>query len=466
MHRHTNPRIPVRFLQIRQVGMLLISFISLSLFIRHIYRYDFISINGSPHTAMVFDFMELLFNELNTITKYLLMILSMDIKRIIRDDDLDELSRYISQYTYYPGFNILHETISRDKLEMSRMIIEKCPQMTSGQDYPSGMTPLMYAIIAGDMEFIQLFDGCAEAFSTRNYMGDPPLFIGIAHLDFRGIRYILDQDPSAIYSVNELGHTPLHIASMCGCSSDIMRFLYNLNRESNGPDALGSFPLHLYGNISDSLRFIDAGAFSSPRAANEETGGLAWLASIDPDVLHLRNNKGNLPIHEFSVLFSVENSQLFKEICAVVTMCPESLLVRNNIGELPIHISAFYHDVSLVTMNLVIFPHLLYETHKARNVLSFFESSSDETKLRIIVSTRRANIELREEFWKFIPRPLPGLEKHMLDFPPTVWNRVFAHLTRKKRGVIQERYYLVEKFMRSKKIILPQEIVNKICLQS
>lgn len=379
----------------------------------------------------------------------------MNIRQIMRDDNLDELLKYILKYTYYPGFNILHETISRDKLEMSRVIIDKCPRMTSGQDYPSGMTPLMYAIVAGDMKFIRLFDGCTEAFSIRNYMGDPPLFIGIAHLDFHGIQHILDQDPSAIYSVNDSGHTPLHVASMCGCSSDIMSFLYDLNRESNSPDALGNFPVHLYGSVSDSLRFIDA---------NEEMGGLAYLASIDPDVLHVRNNKGNLPIHELSVLFSVEGSQLFKEICAVATTCPESLLVRNNIGELPIHISAFYHDVSLVIMNLVISPHLLYETHRARNVLSIFEPSSDETKLRVIVSTHRANVELREEFWKFIPRPLPGLEKHMLEFPSSVWPRIFVHLTRKKRGVIQERYYLVEKFLRSKNITLPREIVNKICL--
>lgn len=379
----------------------------------------------------------------------------MNIKQIIRDNNLDELLRYILKYTYYPGFNILHETISRDKLEMSRVIIDKCPQMTSGQDYPSGMTPLMYAIVAGNMEFIQLFDGCAEAFSTRNHVGDPPLFIGIAHLDFRGIQYILDQDPSAIYSVNESGHTPLHIASMYGCSSDIMRFLYDLNRESNGPDATGSFPVHLYGSISDSLRFIDS---------NEEMGGLAYLASIDPDVLYMQNNKGNLPIHELSVLFSEEGSQLFKEICAVATTCPKSLLARNNIGELPIHISAFYHDVSLVITNLVISPHLLYETHKARNVLSIFEPSSDKTKLRVVLATQRANVELREEFWKFVPRPLPGLEKHMLEFPPSVWHRIFVHLTRKKRGVIRERYYLVEVFLRSKNITLPPEIVDKICL--
>lgn len=380
----------------------------------------------------------------------------MNIKQIIRDNDLDKLSSYISQYTYYPGFNILHETISRDKLEMSRLIIEKCPQMTSGQDFPSGMTPLMYAIIAGDMEFIRLFDGCTEAFLTRNYVGDPPLFIGIAHLDFPGIRYILDQDPSAIYHVNELGHTPLHIASMYGCSSDIMRFLYDLNQESNGPDATGSFPVHLYGSISDSLRFVDA---------NQDMGGLAYLANIDPNILYIQNNKGNLPIHELSVLFSVEGSQLFKEICAVAALYPESLLVRNNIGELPIHISAFYHDVSLVIMNLIIFPHLLYETHKARNVLSIFELSSDKTKLDVIVlAMQRANIELREEFWKFVPRPLQGLENHVLEFPQTVWHRIFIHLTRKKRGVIRERYYLIGKFLRSRNIMLPPEIIDKICL--
>lgn len=96
------------------------------------------------------------------------------------------------------------------------MIVKNYPILAVGQDFPSGRTPLMYAIINGDMSYISLFDGYEEAYSTTDFEGNTPLHLAVSKLDIEKITHILKQYPHALYSVNNNGETPLHIASLHG----------------------------------------------------------------------------------------------------------------------------------------------------------------------------------------------------------------------------------------------------------
>jgi len=384
----------------------------------------------------------------------------MDILNSIKTNNIKQFERLIDNYVpLHGGFNILHETICREQYEMSRIIIQKFKNLV-GQDYPSGSTPLMYAIIACDMKFIKLFDGHI-AYSTRTYEGDTPLHISITHLDLEGVKYILNQDPSAIRKTNDAGHTPLHTALLNGISCDIVRFLYETDQNQNKIDPRGNYPIHLYGQVNEFMRFTNA---------DQHTGALTFIAKKAPETLLKKNNKGNLPIHELMTMFTTNTSKLFQEICYIIDLCPESLLVRNNFGELPIHIAAFYHDVWLTSKIIDIYPYLLYEpiytsSESKKSVLDYF-SFAPNTVILQLVRCLMKHENLLDSFWEFIPRPLIGLECYLHEMTPDIRNKMFVHLIRKSRHKLKERYLLLGYYFRSINIIMEPEIIDRIVLRS
>jgi ankyrin repeat protein len=378
--------------------------------------------------------------------------------KAIKDNDLQHFKECLERYIPYDGFNILHETICRQRFEMSSMIVRAFPSLAEGRDYPAGYTPIMYAIKVGDMRSVRIFDGMENAYSTTNNDGDTPLHVAIAYLDLDDIKHVLQQFPQALHSVNTAGHTPLHVASMHGAHVDVLRLLCEQNREINIPDHNGNYPIHRYGDVNEYSRFEDAG----PNAES-----LTFLASLDTDILLKKNKKGNLPIHELAVLFAPSNSKLLQQIYAVVDMRPETLLVRNNFGELPIHICGFYHDVGLISKNLQVYPHLLYETTPdSLTILDMFSRASNKTKGDLVISVIKSKSQLLDAFWSFIPTPLPGLENHMCDMNRETRGKLIHFLTRETKRLLKDRYYMLESFYSSRNITMERDVADTILWRS
>jgi hypothetical protein len=382
----------------------------------------------------------------------------MNILKAIKENDIHRFEELLVTYVPYHGFNILHETICRERLHMAKLIVKSYPILTVGQDFPTGRTPLMYAIIHGDMDYISLFDGHEEAYLTSDFEGNTPLHLAVSRLDIEQITYILKQYPHALYSVNISGQTPLHIASIHGVDVEIAKFLYDQDPTNNIPDYYGNYPIHAYGDNAAAVRFLDY---------YPDYGTLSFLANADRSTLLKRNHKGNVPIHEISLLFCVKTSKLFYEICHVIDICPESLLVRNNIGELPIHISGFHNDVDITCKMIETFPHLVYETTTAgKNILDMFEKTYDAHKLELISCILQTKVHLRRSFWNFAPQPLPGVEDILISLKPDVRTKMSHYLTRKAKKKIQNMYLAVGTYTRSRNMCLEQEIVDKIVLTS
>lgn len=380
----------------------------------------------------------------------------MNILKAIKENDIHSFEELLVTYIPYHGFNILHESICRERFHMAKLIVKNYPILTVGQDFPTGRTPLMYAIIDGDMDYISLFDGHEEAYLTTDFEGNTPLHLAVSRFDIKQLTHILKQYPPALYSVNISGETPLHIASLHGVDVNIVKFLYDQGH--NIPDYYGNYPIHSYGSNDDVARFSDY---------YQEHSTLAFLANADRSTLLKKNNKGNLPIHELLVLFCVKTSKLFHEICYVIDMCPESLLVRNNIGELPIHISGFHNDVDITCKMIETYPHLIYETTTAgKNILDMFEKTYDTHKLELITCILRTDVELRQTFWNFVPRPLPGAEQILLSLNQDIRTKMYLYLTRKAKKKIQNMYTYVGIYTRSRDIRIEKEIVDKIILKS
>ena len=382
----------------------------------------------------------------------------MNILKAIKENDIKAFEELLVAYVPYHGFNILHETICRERLYMAKLIVKSYPILTVGQDFPTGRTPLMYAIIHGDMDYISLFDGHEEAYLTSDFEGNTPLHLAVSRLDIEQITHILKQYPHALYSVNISGQTPLHIASIHGVDVEIAKFLYDQDPNNNIPDYYGNYPIHAYGDNAADVRFLDH---------YPEHGTLSFLANADRSTLLKRNHKGNIPIHELSLLFCVKTSKLFHEICHVIDTCPESLLVRNNIGELPIHISGFHNDVDITCKMIEMFPRLIYETTTAgKNILDMFEKTYEIHKLELITCILKTDVELRDSFWNFVPRPLPGVEHILLSLNHYVRLKMSHYLTRKAKKKIQNMYLAVGTYSRSRNVRIEKEIIDKIILSS
>jgi len=382
----------------------------------------------------------------------------MNINKAIKENDIHSFEKLLVTYVPYHGHNILHDAISRERLHMAKLIIKNYPILTVGQDFPTGRTPLMYAIIDGDMDYVRLFDGHEEAYLTADFEGNTPIHLAVSRLDIEQITHIINQYPPALYSVNISGQTPLHIASIHGVDVNIVKFLYERAPELNTPDYYGNYPIHSYGDNATAVRFLDY---------YPEYNTLAFLANADKSTLLKRNHRGNIPIHELSLLFCTKTSKLFHEICHVIDTCPETLLVRNNIGELPIHISGFHNDVDITCKMIELFPHLIYETTTAgKNILDMFEKTYNTYKLALISCILGTEIELRSSFWSFAPHPLPGVEDILMSLKPDVRTKMFHYLTRKVKKKIQNMYLALGKYTRSRNIPLEQEILDKIVLKS
>ena len=316
----------------------------------------------------------------------------------------------------------------------------------------------MYAIKTGDMRSVHIFDGVESAYSTTNNDGDTPLHLAIAYLAPDDVKHVLQQHPRASQSINIMGHTPLHIAAMNGAHVDVLRLLYEHNQGINIPDNRGNYPVHVYGNINEYSRFEDA---------DPSTGSLDFLASLHTEILCKKNGKGNLPIHELAMLFATPESKLLQQIHTIVDMRPETLLVRNNAGELPIHICGFYHDVGLVTKNLQVYPHLLYETTPGGiSVLDMFSRASNKSKGDLVVSVIKSKAQLLDAFWNFIPTPLPGLENYMHDLDRANREKLLYFLTLKTKRLVRDRHFMLETYYGSRNLTMERDVADTILWRS
>ena len=382
----------------------------------------------------------------------------MNINKAIKENDMHSFEELLVTYVPYHGHNILHDAISRERPHMAKMIIKNYPILTVGQDFPTGRTPLMYAIIDGDMDYIRLFDGCEEAYITPDYEGNTPLHLAVTRLDIKQISHILNQEPSVIYATNISGETPLHMAALHGVDVEIVKFLYDKNPKQNISDFYGNYPLHVYGSNDDVARFLDY---------YPEHGTLAFLANVDRSILLKPNHKGNLPIHELSLLFCLKTSKLFRDICHVLDLCPESLSIRNNIGELPIHIAGFHNDIDITCKMIEMSPRLIYETTSAgKNILDMFEKTYDIHKLSLITCILSTDVELRRPFWNFVSRPLPGVEKILLSLKHDTRTKMFHHITKKAKKKIQDMFMAFGIYTRYRNVRIEKEIIDRIVLSS
>jgi len=324
----------------------------------------------------------------------------MKITDIIKTGNVALFKAALHGYTHsINGYNVLHETIARDAVELARVALDECPELIYGEDYPSRDGPLTYAIKSLDMELITLFDKYDIAFGIPNATGQLPLVAAIKTRCPDIISYVLNKNPLALASKDHKDRTPLHIASRYGCSADILSIVYT--DEQNVPDSHGNYPLHLFADLACDDNYTGSGG-----------GSVEFLVAKGPEVLLKRNKCGNNPLHTLASVACKVNTTFFNDLVSALNF--DSLRMKNNSGLLPVHIASLFHHIPLVTKMLVACPDTLYETTPtSKSIFSFLEICHDREKLEVIVCILSGDFEVKDALWNFISPNFPGLETHL-----------------------------------------------------
>lgn len=363
------------------------------------------------------------------------------------------LDRYTHPGAFVDGYNILHETISRGQLELSKIAIKKCPDFLYGGDFPYRNSPCIYAINTLDINMIKIFDEHDVAFSLKNENGDLPLIFAIKTKNIEIILYVLNKYPNGLIEKNNKGQTPLHIAAQYGCSSDILEIIYTKSQDI--PDTLGNFPLHLYGEYvsEDKHRF------------NNFEGSVSFLYKRNPEVLFEKTRSGNAPIHCLASLCPKKDSILFNDIVSILK--PETLSITNRVGMLAVHIASLYHNVELVKEMISVNSYILYETTPtSKTIFDFLENCSNNEKLSLISHILTGRFELRQRFWDFIPIGLHNLEKHLHAVNHELLSVCMAYVSNRGKYHIKKNLFALHKFTRNNNIFVEPEILTTILLRS
>ncbi|AGE57050.1 ankyrin repeat-containing protein [Acanthocystis turfacea Chlorella virus NE-JV-3] len=328
---------------------------------------------------------------------FLFTRLRMKIIDIIKAGDPALFRTAVRQYTHtFNSYNILHETIARGNVELAKIALDECPDLIYGSDYPSQEGPLVYAIKSLDMDLIMLFDNYDAAFELPNYVGQLPIIAAIKTKCPDIISYVANKCPNALLSKDHKDRTPLHIAARYGCSADILSAVYT--RAQDVPDSSGSYPLHIFGDLScdDNYEY-------------GRGGSVDYLISKNPDALTKTNKSGNTPLHTMASAPCRPGTTFFKDL--VSALKPEALRTKNKSGMLPVHIASLFHHVPLVNEMLTACPDTLYETTPtSKTIFSFLEICHDIEKLEFVGCILSGDFEIKEKLWNFIPPNLKGLE--------------------------------------------------------
>jgi ankyrin repeat protein len=389
----------------------------------------------------------------------------MEITKAIKDNDIQRFKKLLADFRPLPsGYNIAHEAVSSSRKEMLQLILEKFPELIHGDDFPNGYTPLMYAITGCDIELLSVFDPYPEAYSIKNNDDEFPLHFAVKTKDLDVIKFVYSRNENAIRYRNSKGHHPLHIAACYGCEIDIVRFLYDKYPEQNNvSDTNGNYPLHLCGKFLMDERYI---------ASYYTEGTVVFLAKANPDILKTSNKSGDIPIHLLATLYTTPlvNSVLVEDIREVVNMSPETLLIENNSGFLPVHIASMFMDFQLVDMFMESYPETIYTcTKKGKTVLDYLECTNFKDKCKFISKVLTMCERPREEFWDFIPKQLPGIEKYLHTIRTKNQHnfyRILQHVTKKIREDLIHKYKILHVFYTRKNIYLEKEIIDNIVLKS
>jgi hypothetical protein len=346
---------------------------------------------------------------------------------------------------------------------MAQHVLDLFPELMHGADYPYCNTPLMYAIFGSDLDMIKIFDKHPESYSIPNETRNFPLHVSVNTKDIHIIQHVYNKFPRALEKINDNDQYPLHAACQHGCSSDIIKFLYT--EDQDVPDKFGNYPIHLFGEFTSDDKYITYQEDDAYKSC--PNGTISFLLKKNPIVLTKKNNSGNTPLHQLSMLYVPEKSLMFADICRAMELAPEVMQIRNNQGMLPIHLASFYHDTPLAIKMISACPETVYEDSlSSSTILDLWDLASLKNKCHIVSHILSLKYPVREELWKFIPKPLQYFDKYLHVVRPEHRGRCIQHLSKKSRIQLQNKMLALSICISRNNMNIENELIDHIIVNS
>lgn len=343
------------------------------------------------------------------------------------------------QYQY-----VLHLTIARDRLDLSRIAIETNPDLIFEVDYPMGNSPLMYAIKSLKLDMVKLFDVYPQTFTIPNGIGELPLITAIKCGNYEIVAYVYEKYPEAILWRNEKGQTPLHVACRYGASQEIIQTIYTESQDI--ADNFGNFPIHL----CDAYYKSDEGSF-------------VFLAKKNIEVLSMKNEAGNTPVHMLAMFSTFRRT--YDNIAELFT--PAVLNTKNNVGMLAVHIAALFHNLDLILKMLSVDPSLLYKKAPTnKTIFSLLYNCSNDDLLQFFTFILSGNFEVTSEAWKFFPKNFKNLEHHLHLIDDKYVYKCIDHITSHAKYHLRKNLVFLYTFTSRSNIRIHPKIIQTIVLKS
>lgn len=369
-------------------------------------------------------------------------------------------------------------------LHLAKSIIEKEPWIVRQKDL-NGNFPLHTSTESGmpDDVLLLLHEKYPEAAMAQNEMLQLPLHLMSDETGLAAIEGLYHTQPRAFTIMDREGNLPLHVCMKKGMSVDVVKWIYDRNREAATTlNKKRELPLHAVGRYTD-LEAIEYMYREHPEAyeALTESGDLPLHCAVKNNApqnvlshIHLKNEKaiktpnidGMLPLHcarfgtdiaEWNFIYSANEDAIRQPTrtgdlplhctlrngasCAIIS----HLLVKNlhalgepnHQGDLPLHcsVSKTYFPDSRKVFDLLVesFPEALHHKNGDGNVpLHCFlknphSFNSDRLPvqnaiLRALVTPEAVQTKNRREEY-----PLHCLVKLSLPWPHTVQQLYDAH---------------------------------------
>ena len=282
-------------------------------------------------------------NDNNIITDKLEQV-KQDFFNCIKNNKIDEIKEFFSNQDYKVwqfkdenNYTSLHRSVFMNNLETTKVIIEELKKRLGfganaqikkfiNEKTNDGLTALHYAAYKGNIEIAKFLIENGASVDVINKRGKNIIHSAAEGNEPSIMIYFMYYHAQDIFSIDELGSTPLHWACYSG-AEDTALYLISLNANVNVKDKEGLTPLHL-ATISNKekivIRLLQKGADKNIKNNKGEIPYQIALKHNYHKIIFLLEDKDYNPLCTLdSPIQYISPENKYKKILLIIQIIPE-----------------------------------------------------------------------------------------------------------------------------------------------
>ena len=331
--------------------------------------------------------------------------IKQDFFNCIKNNKIDEIKEYFSNQDYKVwqfkeenGYTSLHRSVFMNNLETTKVIIKELKKRLGfganaqikkfiNEKTNDGLTALHYAAYKGNIEIAKFLIENGASVDVINKRGKNIIHSAAEGNEPSIMIYFMYYHAQDIFSIDELGSTPLHWACYSG-AEDTALYLISLNADINAKDKEGLTPLHL-ATISNKekivIRLLQKGADKSIKNNKGETAYQIALKQNYNKIVFLLEDKDYNPLCTLdSPIQYVSPENKYKKILLIIQIIPEIITFFLVLPFLDNDYSYFL--INLLLFFLAIFSYFVLLKVKVGYMFNYeLKNESNEPPLKLLI---------------------------------------------------------------------------------